>query len=134
MKSLKQAARQHQSIGQALRFILVGGSATVLHYAVYFVLKGLMDVHLAFALGYLVSFLYNFALSSLFTFAVRMTVARFVRFSLSHVVNYCIQASLLSLFLRLGVGETWAPLPVYAISVPVNFLLVRLALLFRVKR
>lgn len=134
MKSLKKTAREHRSIGQALRFVLVGGTATALHYGVYFVLKGMMDVHLAFAIGYLVSFLYNFALSSLFTFSVSMTVARFVRFSLSHVVNYCIQASLLSLFLRLGVGEGWAPLPVYAISVPVNFLLVRLALLFRVRQ
>lgn len=130
-KSLKETVRRHRSVGQAARFVVVGGTATLLHYVIYYLLMDAMALNLAFAIGYFVSFLYNFALSSLFTFSVRPTLMRFVRFSLSHVVNYCLQAALLNLFLYVGVPSAWAPLPVYAVSVPVNFLLVRLALLFK---
>ncbi len=40
-------------------------------------------------------------------------------------MNYLLQIGLLNFFLWTGVDEVWAPLPVYAITVPVNFILVR---------
>jgi putative flippase GtrA len=43
----------------------------------------------------------------------------------AHVVNWLLQLALLNTFLWMGVSKEWAPIPVFVISVPVNFLLVR---------
>jgi predicted histidine transporter YuiF (NhaC family) len=43
----------------------------------------------------------------------------------SHGVNYVLHMILLNIFLRIGIPSSFAPIPVYCIAVPVNFLLVR---------
>jgi putative flippase GtrA len=43
----------------------------------------------------------------------------------AHAVNYLLHMVLLNLFLWLGMSNELAPLPVFAIAIPVNFLLVR---------
>ena len=43
----------------------------------------------------------------------------------AHGVNYLLHIALLNLFLWLGVAQEWAPVPVFAIAIPVNFILVR---------
>jgi hypothetical protein len=40
-------------------------------------------------------------------------------------VNYLLHMLFLNLFLWIGVAEQWAPIPVYCLVVPINFLLVR---------
>ena len=61
--------------------------------------------------------------------APRPSAGKGVGFTLSHIVNYLLQSGFLNLFIYvLKVPETWAPLPVYAITVPINFILVRTAL------
>lgn len=103
----------------------------VVHYAVYYALLPVMTENAAFAIGFVVSFLCNFALTTLFTFHVGFALRRFLKFAASHAVNYAVQALLLNFFLMVGVPSVWAPLPVYAISVPISFVLVRLSMLGR---
>jgi len=110
------------------RFVMVGVLATALHYAIYYVLLPYMSHNVAFTVGYLVSFLCNYGLSSKFTFRVGTSLQRFVGFGLSHATNYFIQIILLNLFIGLGISEFLAPLPVYAVAVPVNYLMVRFSL------
>ena len=110
------------------RFVVVGLLATAIHYAVYYALLPSMSHNAAFTVGYAVSFLCNYGLSSRFTFRVGASVQRFVGFGLSHATNYFIQILLLNLFIGLGVSEPIAPLPVYVVAVPVNYLMVRFAL------
>ena len=110
------------------RFVVVGLLATAIHYAIYYVLLPYMSHNAAFTVGYVVSFLCNYGLSSKFTFRVGTSVQRFVSFGLSHTTNYFIQIILLNLFIGLGVSEPLAPLPVYVVAVPVNYLMVRFAL------
>ena len=43
----------------------------------------------------------------------------------AHIVNYLLHMALLNLFLFMGISKTWAPIPVFAIAIPINFLLVR---------
>lgn len=43
----------------------------------------------------------------------------------AHLTNYLIHIGLLNLFLRLGFSRPLAPIPVFLIAIPVNFLLVR---------
>ena len=46
-------------------------------------------------------------------------------FALSHAVNYLLQMATIHFFVWVGVPERLAPIPMFAICVPVNFLLVR---------
>ena len=75
--------------------------------------------------AYVVSFLFNYVASTRYTFHVRSTARRGAGFTLAHLVNFLLQTLLLALFLRLGLSKPVAMLPVFAICVPINFLLVR---------
>ena len=107
------------------RFVIVGVIATAIHYGVYLLLDRVIPANPAYAVGYIISFFCNFFLSSRFTFKKKASVKKGVGFGLSHLVNFLLHMLLLNLFLHLGIRESLAPIPVYCICVPVNFLLVR---------
>lgn len=111
---------------EIVRFGLVGVVATALHYGVYWLLHGLMNVSVAYTIGYFVSFVANYLLSARFTFKKKKSVKNGVGFACAHLFNYVLQISLLNFFIWLGVGEALAPVPVYCIAIPTNFFLVRL--------
>ncbi len=117
-----------ERLSELFRFVVTGIAATAIQYAVYYVLLSGVGHNMAYSIGYLVSFLCNYAMSSLYTFRVGASVPRFVGFAMSHLANYFIQMVLLNLFIWLGVSAALAPLPVYALSVPLNYLMVRFAL------
>lgn len=108
-----------------IRFGIVGVIATAVHYGIYYVLLNVINPNVAFTLGYLLSFFMNFWLSAKFTFKAEATVKRGAGFALSHLVNYGLQMLVLNVSLNFGVPEPLAPVPVYLICIPVNFLLVR---------
>lgn len=107
------------------RFVIVGLLATAVHYGIYRLLDLIIPANPAYAAGYITSFLFNFFLTSRFTFKKKATVKKGFGFGLSHLVNFTLHMLLLNLFLFLGLSEDWAPIPVYCICIPVNFLLVR---------
>lgn len=117
---------RRDGLGEAFRFVVVGGVATLFHYGLYYVLLRLGgEENLSYTVGYLVSFLLNFYLTARFTFRSRPSKGKFVGMAGAHVVNYLLHIGLLNLYLRLGVDAALAPIPVYAVAIPVNFLLVR---------
>lgn len=107
------------------RFVLVGITATALHYGLYYLLMRVIPVNAAYTLGYALSFVANFYLTAWFTFSRRPSWRRAFGFGGAHAVNYLLHILLLNLFLWAGLPPSLAPLPVFAIAVPVNFLLVR---------
>lgn len=109
-----------------IRFGIVGVLATAIHYGIYLALNLIMMSWLAYSIGYGISFLCNFYLSSVFTFQTKATIKKGIGFGISHGINYLLHIVLLSLFLKLGFKEELAPIPVFAIAIPVNFVLVRL--------
>lgn len=108
-----------------IRFGIVGVIATIIHYGIYLTLNLIMISWLAYSIGYGISFLCNFYLSSIFTFKAKASVAKGIGFGISHCINYILHIVLLSLFLKLGIKEEFAPIPVFAITIPINFVLVR---------
>jgi putative flippase GtrA len=115
-------------IFQLLRFGIVGIIATVIHYGIYWVFLKWINPTLAYSIGYAVSFIFNFFLSSYFTFNIRPDIKKGIGFAFSHGINYLLHISLLNIFLYLGLPTTLAPIPVFAIVVPVNYFLVQTAL------
>ncbi len=127
MKDITNRLDSHrrQQIGEVLRFGIVGVAATLLQYAIYWVLLHWIAPSPAMTIGYAVSFLFNFIASTRYTFRVKASARRGMGFALSHAVNYVLQIVTLNLFLWAGVPETLAPVPMFCVCVPVNFLLVR---------
>lgn len=116
------------NIQEVVRFGIVGIIATIIHYVIYLTLNLIIVSWIAYSIGYGVSFLGNFYLSNKFTFKTKPTVKKGVGFGLSHFINYLLQIILLSIFIKLGIPNKYAPIPVFCIAVPVNFLMVRFVL------
>ena len=114
-----------ETLGQVFRFGLVGVLATALHYGVYLGMKRLVPITVAYIIGYGISFIANYFLTASFTFQKKTSIRTGLGFLGAHLFNLALQTGLLHLFMLLGVGSGLAPLPVYAIAIPINFLLVR---------
>lgn len=108
-----------------VRFAIVGVVATAVHYGIYYLLFRFINVNIAYTTGYLISLCMNFFLTAHFTFRTGTNVKRGAGFVLSHMINYVLHIILLNFFLWLGIPKAWAPVPVFCIAIPVNFLLVR---------
>lgn len=118
MKKLKQ-------LSEFVRFAIVGIIATAIHYGVYYILQWFIYVNIAYTIGYIVSFIANFYLSAYFTFGRKPSWGKALGFGGAHLFNYLLHIGLLNFFLWLGLSRPLAPIPVFSIAIPVNFLLVR---------
>jgi len=108
-------------------FVIVGIFATVLHYGIYYLLMHVINVNVAYTIGYFLSFIVNFFLTSYFTFGVAPSWMKLLGMSGAHLINYLLHMILLNVFLYIGISKVWAPIPVFSIAIPVNFILVRFA-------
>ena len=114
-----------QTLKEAVRFGIVGVVATATHYGIYYLLQPHINVNIAYTTGYALSFIANFYLTSYFTFGTNPSWRKLMGMGGAHLVNYLLHLALLNLFLFMGITKTWAPVPVFAIAIPINFLLVR---------
>lgn len=117
--------KDKKTFGEIIRFVIVGVIATAIHYGIYWLLMYLMNATIAYSIGYALSFICNFLLTSYFTFRKRASVKKGLGFGVAHGVNYLLHVAFLNLFLWLGVSKSFAPIPVFAVVIPINFLLVR---------
>ncbi len=116
------------SYREMARFIAAGALTAGIHYGVYVFLSYRLPPAFSYAGGYFVSFLFNFYISCYFTFRTCATWRKSAKFLLCHISNFFIQLLLFHIFHAMLIPELLLPLPVLMIAVPVNFLLVRLAL------
>lgn len=115
-----------------VRFAIVGLIATGIHYGIYYLLNLFLNVNVAYTIGYVVSWFANLYMTAHFTFKSTLSFKKGVGFAFSHLVNYLLHMLFLNLFLAIGVSEKIAPLFVFALVIPINFLLVRFV--FKSKR
>ncbi|MCI6691135.1 MAG: GtrA family protein [Clostridium sp.] len=118
-----------RQMGEIIRFGIVGVLATLIQYLVYLIGYNFIGTNIAFTLGYIISLFFNFILSNYFTFKTSPNKEKGVKFLLAHGFNYGLQMILLNFFNFIGIYKAFSPFLVYSISIPVNFLLVRKALL-----
>lgn len=118
-----------EKICEIFRFGIVGLIATTIHYIIYVYLESIeIPYNISYTVAYLISFIFNFLLSNYFTFKTSPDISRGIKFSMSHIINYLIQVTLLNVFVGLSINKKIAPLIVYCISIPINFILVRISL------
>lgn len=112
-------------VREFVRFGIVGVLATGIHYGVYYLLEQIINVNIAYTIGYVVSWFVNLYLTAHFTFKSQLSVKKGIGFAFSHLVNYLMHMIFLNIFLVVGFSEEIAPLFVFVIVIPINFLLVR---------
>jgi len=114
---------------ELLRFCVVGVIATAIHYGVYLLMLNWVNHNVAYTIGYVLSFCCNYWLSSVFTFKVKMSVRNVVNFAVSHLLNYLFGLLLLNVVIWTGMlAEDMAPLAVFIMVIPFNFIIVRYGL------
>ena len=116
---------QDSKKSEFLRFAIVGVTAAIIHYAIYFVLYHFINVSVAYTIGYLLSWFCNLYLTSRFTFHRKATLKKSVGFAGAHIVNYFMHIVLLQFFLWSGMHKALAPFFVMGIATIINFFLVR---------
>ena len=116
---------RRETFGEMIRFAVVGTISTAINYVIYWILQHWINVNVAYTIGYALSFRVNYWLSAHWTFKEKTSAKNGIGFSGAHVFNYGLHIVLLNFFLWLGLSNELAPLGVYAIAVPTNFLLVR---------
>lgn len=114
-----------QKYKRFIRFAIVGTVAWLIMYAVYYLFLKLLGHTISYTIGYIVSFIVNYLLTVKFTFEVEASAQNGIGFIICHVINWLLQLLLLNMFIYFGMNDKIAPIPVMAISVPVNFLMVR---------
>lgn len=122
---LRNGIKDKNKFGEIVRFIIVGSSAAAIQYATYMLLIYWLQPLIANTIAYLISFTFNYIASTHYTFRVKSTTKRGAGFVFSHIINYLLQSGCLKLFLWLGFSKQIALIPMFAICVPINFLLVR---------
>lgn len=127
-----------KKILEFVRFCIVGVIATALHYVIYLSLIYAIRIdselwtNIAYTIGYILSWCCNLWLTAHFTFKESLNAKRGVGFAISHAFNYGMHILFLNMFLYVGIPEQWAPIPVYCLVVPINFVLVRFV--FKLKK
>ena len=116
---------RRETFGEMFRFAVVGTISTVMNYVIYWILQHWINVNLAYTVGYVLSFFVNYYLTAHFTFKEKASARNGIGFGGAHLLNYCLHIVLLNFFLWLGLSKELAPLGVYAIAIPTNFIMVR---------
>ena len=130
MKTLLDKLQQNEKMFQFVKFVVVGGFATIIHYGVYLALEYAISINtnIAYTIGYIISFIFNYFASTAFTFKTEATASNGVKFAGAHLINYFVHMILLNAFITIGINEAIAPIFVFPIAIAINFFMVRFAL------
>lgn len=117
--------RNREKIGEILRFGITGTVSTLTNYLTYYIFLEWFAPTLSFTLAYLVAMAINYSLTTSFTFKVKANMKNAVGFVISNAINYGLCTTFLIFFIWIGVSVQLAPIPMYIICIPINFLIVR---------
>lgn len=131
MITIFQRILSNKKLMEFIRWGIVGVVATAIHYGIYYLLKEFVTpqtefwLNIDYTLGYVISFFGNFFLSAYFTFHEKPSLKKGFGFGIAHAINYGLHILFLNVFLLIGFSSTIAPIFVFILVVPINFLMVR---------
>ena len=115
----------HNSFKEIIRFVIVGVVATLFNYGVYSVCILFTTPAISMLIATVLATILNYFMTTSFTFRVKRNVKNGIGFIITNLINLALNEAFLFLFIFLGVSERIAPLPMYAVCIPINILLVR---------
>ncbi len=126
MKPIKELWHgNREKILEIVRFGITGVVSTLVTYVVYYICLLWLNPTVSFTIGYIVAMIVNYILTTTFTFKVEATTKNAVGFVVSNLINYGLCTLFLNFFIWIGVSKKLAPIPMYAICIPINFLIVK---------
>lgn len=126
MGKVKELLNQNRDkIGEILRFGVTGVVSTLATYLFYYIFLNWLNPTISFTIAYLIAMAINYVMTTSFTFKVKANKKNAAVFVVSNIINYVLCAVFLNFFILLGVKEKWAPIPMYTICIPLNFIIVR---------
>lgn len=130
--SLARILSHRHISAEALRFLIGGGTNTLLSYAIYWLLLPLLGYSLAYTLSYAATILTGFAINTWFVFHAPWSWRKLAAFPLLQFVNYLLGLGTVTICIRyLGIDARVAPVLATVIVLPANFLLTRGLMRFR---
>ena len=115
----------HNSFKEIIRFVIVGVVATLFNYGVYSVCILFTTPAISMLIATVLATILNYFMTTSSTFRVKRNVQNGIGFIITNLIILALNEAFLFLFIFLGVSERIAPLPMYAVCIPINFLLVR---------
>jgi len=126
------AAQRSSSPTQFARFLVAGAINTAVGYGVYLLLYAALGYEAAYAAAYAAGIVVAYVLNSRFVFRTPLGVRTALRYPFVYLAQYLFGAALLYVLVSaLDLDRRWAALVALAASVPVSFVLNRLALVRR---
>lgn len=111
---------------EIIKFVIVGGINTLVHYSAYLLLLKIIEIHymVSYVIGFLISFVISYFLNCYFVYNVKPTLRKFIQFPITQVVNMGLQTSLLYVFVNwFHVSPVIAPFIGIVVSIPITFAL-----------
>lgn len=112
---------------EVFKFILVGGSNTVLGYVLFAVLSGVMHYTFAYSLSFVIGIGYSYVLNSRFVFHEPLSWRKMMAFPVVYLVQYLLGVLLLPLLIEvLHIDRLLAAPIVIIVTLPVTFIMSKL--------
>lgn len=112
-----------------LRFLLGGVVNTAFSYAIYILLNTVFVYQIAYLISYTLGVLFSYWFNASFVFHVSMTWRGLFLYPSVYVIQYVISAFLLSALVEYaGVMESFAPLLVSIVMMPVTYVISKFVL------
>ena len=117
--------QKKERLMEIVRFGITGVVSTLATYLFYYIFLLWLNPTISFTIAYLIAMVCNYLMTTSFTFKVKPNKKNAIGFIVSNAINYILCALFLNLFIWMGVSEELAPIPMYMICIPTNFLIVR---------
>lgn len=113
-------------VGEIIRFLLAGGSTTLLSYLLYLALLLVLRPTPAYAIAYLAGFIWSFVVNTRYVFRAEASLAKLIRFPLVYAAQAVVSIGLFSILERFSnIDQRIIPLAVILATVPLTYLLSR---------
>jgi len=109
---------------EVLGFLIVGGLNTGITYAIYYAMLQFVNFNIAYIISYVSGIIISFLLNGRYVFHTKLTLTKALKYPLVYIAQYIINVIVLNLLVKYGiVNETFAPIIVIVVSLPVTFIL-----------
>lgn len=107
---------------QILGFVITGLLSTLIMFCLYVFLQQMMNYQYAYLISYCISVIALYFMNA-HVFKGRFSFYSFVGFPLIYLIQYLVGAASLGFIVRMGFPQTFAPLLVVVVLLPITYLL-----------